>query len=52
MVAMAFAFTLCGISVAVGAWLVASGHEVWGTIFSAPCFIAILRYFLGSQKKS
>lgn len=49
--AMIFAFSLCGCSLAVGGYLVLQGYQLAGTAFSAPCFIAILRYFLAKPNK-
>ncbi len=46
-IAMVFAFLLCGVCLIMSAYLLFHDHPVAGTVFGAPSFIAILRYFLG-----
>ena len=50
-IAMIFAFSLCGICLFISAFLIYKGQPLAGTVFGAPSFIAILRYFLGSLRE-
>ncbi len=45
--AMVYSFVLCLIFLVTSAWLIYSGHEIIGTVFSVPAFVAVLRYYLG-----
>lgn len=50
-IAMIFAFSLCGICLVISAFLIYKGQPLAGTVFGAPSFIAILRYFLGPLRE-